>query len=57
VFLRSLLKVGYYAGVSEALTRVPSPEYSYVPAPTIDESASVDRTPDEPGVERPAGAI
>lgn len=33
VFLRSLLKVGYYAGVSEALTRTPSPEYSYAPAP------------------------
>jgi hypothetical protein len=34
VFLRLLVKVGYYAGVSEALTRAPSPEYSYVaPAP------------------------
>jgi len=58
VFLRSLLKVGYYAGVSEALTRVPSPEYSYVPAPAIDEPlVSVDRASDEAGVERPAGAI
>ena len=58
VFLRSLLKVGYYAGVSEALTRVPSPEYSYLPAPAIDEPlVSVDRASDEAGVERPAGAI
>jgi hypothetical protein len=30
VFLRLLVKVGYYAGISEALTRMPSPEYSYV---------------------------
>ncbi|MGH9317956.1 MAG: hypothetical protein ACRD1P_12725 [Thermoanaerobaculia bacterium] len=30
VFVRLLLKVGYYAGISEALTRAPSPEYSYV---------------------------
>lgn len=33
VFLRLLVKVGYYAGISEALTRTPSPEYSYVAAP------------------------
>jgi hypothetical protein len=30
VFVRLLIKVGYYAGISEALTRTPSPEYSYV---------------------------
>jgi hypothetical protein len=30
VFVRLLIKIGYYAGISEALTRVPSPEYSYV---------------------------
>ena len=30
VFVRLLIKVGYYAGISEALTRAPSPEYSYV---------------------------
>lgn len=30
VFVRLLVKVGYYAGISEALTRAPSPEYSYV---------------------------
>lgn len=35
VFLRLLVKVGYYAAVSEALTRAPSPEYSYVPAPPV----------------------
>ena len=55
VFLRSLVKVGYYAGVSEALTRVPSPEYSYAPAavptaapsvrPAADDEAPVERTP------------
>jgi hypothetical protein len=57
VFLRSLLKVGYYAGVSEALTRVPSPEYSYVPAATVEPVASVDRAPDEAAIDGPAGAI
>jgi hypothetical protein len=31
VFVRLLIKIGYYAGISEALTRSPSPEYSYVP--------------------------
>ncbi len=30
VFVRLLIKIGYYAGVSEALTRTPQPEYSYV---------------------------
>ncbi len=30
VFVRLLIKVGYYAGISEALTRAPQPEYSYV---------------------------
>ena len=30
VFVRLLIKIGYYAGISEALTRAPSPEYSYV---------------------------
>ncbi len=32
VFVRSLVKVGYYAAISEALTRTPSPEYSYRPS-------------------------
>ncbi|HKD10736.1 MAG TPA: hypothetical protein VKE50_01625 [Thermoanaerobaculia bacterium] len=31
VFVRLLVKVGYYAGISDALSRDPSPEYSYVP--------------------------
>ena len=56
VFLRSLLKVGYYAGVSEALTRVPSPEYSYVPA-AAEPVVSVDRAADEAAIDGPAGAI
>ena len=30
VFVRLLIKIGYYAGISEALTRAPEPEYSYV---------------------------
>ena len=30
VFVRLLIKVGYYAAISEALTRLPEPEYSYV---------------------------
>ncbi len=33
VFVRLLIKIGYYAGVSEALTRAPQPEYSYVAGP------------------------
>jgi hypothetical protein len=41
VFVRLLIKVGYYAAISEALTRAPSPEYSYVAgsaAPVADEA-------------------
>jgi hypothetical protein len=57
VFLRSLLKVGYYAGISEALTRVPSPEYSYGPPAAADLPISVGRAPDETPVEEPSGAI
>lgn len=56
VFLRSLLKVGYYAGISEALTRVPSPEYSYGP-PAADLPISVRPAPDESPVEEPSGTI
>lgn len=40
VFVRCLIKVGYYAGISEALTRTPSPEYSYAPAPAAEAPAS-----------------
>lgn len=54
VFLRLLVKVGYYAGVSEALTRTPSPEYSYVakPAPSFAPAAN-----DEPALENPPGSV
>lgn len=58
VFLRSLVKVGYYAGVSEALTRVPSPEYSYVAAAVPGQPpASVARPPHEAPVEGSPGGI
>ena len=57
VFLRSLAKVGYYAGSSEALTRVPPPEYSYVPAPAVDLPLSVDRGPDEIAIDHPPRAV
>lgn len=53
VFLRSLLKVGYYAGVSEALTRVPSPEYSYVAPPAVDLPLSAGPGADEAPLELP----
>ena len=46
VFLRLLIKVGYYAGMSEALTRAPSPEYSYVASgsgPSVADEPAVDR--------------
>ena len=56
VFVRLLVKVGYYAGISEALTRVPSPEYSYVaPAPAPESAAPPEpRTDDEGPVQNPA---
>lgn len=59
VFVRLLVKVGYYAGISEALTRVPSPEYSYAAAPAPAESAAAAEpgAPDERPVDRPAGAV
>lgn len=57
VFVRLLVKVGYYAGISEALTRTPSPEYSYVapegpPAP----SGKVE-TIDDVTLQRPSGGV
>jgi hypothetical protein len=61
VFVRLFVKVGYYAGVSEALTRAPSPEYSYAPAPV--PAAKDSLAPAEPGghdegpVEHPAGGV
>ncbi|HKF42698.1 MAG TPA: hypothetical protein VKG01_06335 [Thermoanaerobaculia bacterium] len=56
VFVRLLVKVGYYAGISEALTRVPSPEYSYVaPAPAPESAPPAEpRTDDEGPVQNPA---
>lgn len=51
VFLRLLIKVGYYAGISEALTRAPSPEYSYV-SNASSASASGSPVADEPAVDR-----
>lgn len=60
VFVRLFVKVGYYFGVSEALTRAPSPEYSYAPAPA---PAPTDLAPAEPGaadegaVDHPTGGI
>ena len=54
VFLRLLVKVGYYAGISEALTRTPSPEYSYVtPVPP----SAGPPAQDEPALEGPAGTV
>ena len=54
VFLRLLVKVGYYAGISEALTRTPSPEYSYVtPVPP----SAGPPAHDEPALEGPAGTV
>ncbi len=59
VFIRSLVKVGYYAGISEALTRAPSPEYSYVAAPAAEPAASggAGTLGDEGSLDRPAGGI
>ncbi len=57
VFLRSLFRVGYYAGISEVLTRLPSPEYSYGSAPAAGLPASMDRGFDETPLERPPGAV
>jgi hypothetical protein len=57
VFLRLLVKVGYYAGISEALTRMPSPEYSYVsPAPSPPPSTASGAA-DEALLDRPSGGI
>jgi hypothetical protein len=59
VFVRLLVKVGYYAGISEALTRVPSPEYSYAASPAPAESAvpAEAAAHDEGAVDNPAGGI
>ncbi len=54
VFVRLLVKVGYYAGVSEALSRDRSPEYSYVPAAA---PSTEPRARDETALEDVAGGI
>jgi hypothetical protein len=56
VFVRSLVKVGYYAAVSEALTRTPSPEYSYAPSASASPLAKSE-TADDGALESPAGRI
>ena len=56
VFVRCLVKVGYYAGVSEALMRVPSPEYSYV-APPGDAASRAAESADDRAVEGAAGGV
>jgi hypothetical protein len=50
VFVRLLIKIGYYAGISEALTRARSPEYSYVAdsAETRDAGSPADAPASEP---------
>ena len=59
VFVRLLVKVGYYAGISEALTRVPSPEYSYATAQVPAESAAPAETGtgDKGPIDNPSGGI
>ncbi len=61
VLVRLFVKVGYYAGVSEALTRAPSPEYSYgpEPAPPAADSSPLaeSRGRDEAPVQDPAGGV
>lgn len=54
VFLRLLVKVGYYGGISEALTRTPSPEYSYVAAPP---RSPVPTGHDEAALENPSRGV
>ncbi|MGH9366763.1 MAG: hypothetical protein ACRD3M_03705 [Thermoanaerobaculia bacterium] len=57
VFLRSLVKVGYYAAVSEALTRTPSPEYSYVPPPAVAPASAKAQGAHDGALERPSGGV
>jgi hypothetical protein len=57
VFVRCLVKVGYYAGISEALVRAPSPEYSYVPqGPTLPPSGRA-QSIDDITLQRPTGDV
>ncbi len=57
VFVRSLVKVGYYAGISEALTRTPSPEYSYVPSAGEGAASGKVEAVDDGAVELPSGSV
>jgi hypothetical protein len=55
VFVRLLVKVGYYAGISEALTRTPSPEYSYAPGPA--PASPPPAGDDEPALQDSSGGV
>jgi hypothetical protein len=57
VFVRSIVKVGYYAGVSEALTRTPSPEYSYVPRSAEPVPSGRVEAADDGALENPPAAV
>jgi len=58
VFVRCVVKVGYYAGISEALTRTPPPEYSYVaPGGPAAASGSGEPVADDAARERSAGGV
>jgi hypothetical protein len=57
VFVRCLAKVGYYAAVSEALTRTPSPEYSYVPPGPVAPPSGNAQSIDDITLQRPAGGV
>jgi hypothetical protein len=55
VFIRCLIKVAYYAGISEALTRTHSPEYAYAPAAAAaPQPAASERDRNEPSLDGPA---
>ena len=60
VFVRLLIRVGYYAAVSEALTRTPEPEYSYVagaaPGATPATGNPAAASPGNPQAASPAAA-
>ncbi len=58
VFVRLLVKVGYYAGISEVLTRAPSPEYSYVSPASLPGPVSTKAgTSDEGSLDRLSGGV
>jgi hypothetical protein len=57
VFVRLLFKVGYYAGISEALTRAPSPEYSYVAPASHGHLSMKTGAADEGVLDRPSSGV